>query len=228
MAIVRHAKIPSHDHDALAEDLALAKGGVPYLNVCLGSSWLHNGKTPRADVLICQPSYQNFLISIYEIKISRSDFLSDIRKGKWREYLPHSNLFYFATVEGICSLEDIPEEAGWIVRTGSGWRVKKQAPKRDVEVPRETLLSLVFARQRSGIRERHLHDVITSRNYHIIPDSIEQELEAKSYGRDLSYLIATASRFRGGSLKTAQQVLQDFLHVHPEENVFQKTADNPE
>lgn len=116
-------------HDALAEDLALSIGVLPYLNVVLGSAWLSgaDNKTPRADVLGIKPSYTRFCVAIYEVKISRSDFLSDIRSGKWRSYLPHCHRFYFATLPGICSREDIPAEAGWMVRTDKSWTTRKPA-----------------------------------------------------------------------------------------------------
>lgn len=35
----------SKAHDDIAEDLATAKGGIPFLNACLGSVWA-DGKTP--------------------------------------------------------------------------------------------------------------------------------------------------------------------------------------
>ena len=73
----------SIEHDALAEDLALSLGILPYLNVVLGSPWLAaaHEAPPRADVLGIKPSYTRFCVTIYEIKVSRSDFLSDIRSG---------------------------------------------------------------------------------------------------------------------------------------------------
>ncbi len=153
----------STSHDALCEDLGLSLGTLPYLNVVLGSPWLafygDSATPPRADVLGVKPSYTRFCVSIYEVKISRSDFMSDIRSGKWRTYLPHCHRFYFATLPGVCEKSDIPPEAGWMVRGENSWTSRKASPSRAVEIPVQTLQALVFARQRPGVRGRRLDDV---------------------------------------------------------------------
>lgn len=154
----------SWKHDDLAEDLAIAKGGIPYLNVCLGSAWCNflnrDNKTPRADLVVCRPSYSQFTLSVFEIKISRADFLSDIRSEKWRSYLPHCHRFYFAVAAGVATKDDIPAEAGFMVRGPKGWTTRKAAPPQSQEIPPQTLLSLIFAKQRRSTREKRLDDVI--------------------------------------------------------------------
>jgi hypothetical protein len=147
-------------HDELAEDLAIAKGGIPFLNVCLGSAWLNRRvKTPRADLVVCRPSYKKFCVSVFEIKVSRADFLSDIRSDKWRDYLPHCDRFYFAVCKGVLELSDIPPEAGLVVRGPNGWHTRKTAPKMEHEIPMATMKSLVFAKQRMSVREKRLDDI---------------------------------------------------------------------
>ena len=42
--------------------------------------------------------------------------------------------------------EEIPEEAGLIVRGENGWKVLKPAKPRDIEIPYMTLLSIAFVR----------------------------------------------------------------------------------
>lgn len=68
--------------------------------------------------------------AIYEIKVSRADFLSDIRTEKWRKYLDHCRVFYFAVPDGLAPKSEIPEEAGLIVRHAGGWRLMKKAQAR--------------------------------------------------------------------------------------------------
>lgn len=104
------------NHDALLENLAQAKGTI-FKNPCLGSPVLasmtgelikigkgwgykRNG-VPRADIVTIMPSYTRFLITIYEVKSNRADFLSEIKSGKWKKYLPHCHRFYFAMPKGI-------------------------------------------------------------------------------------------------------------------------------
>lgn len=45
----------------------------------------------------------------YEIKVSRSDFISD---KKWEEYLPYCSWFYFIAPKGIIRKEELPTGIG--------------------------------------------------------------------------------------------------------------------
>lgn len=136
-------------HNELAEDLAIAKSSF-YLDVPLGSVSLapYGEGVPRADLVEIKPSYTRFCVSIYEIKVSRADFLNDIKTSKWRNYLPHCHRFYFATPTGLIDKKEIPEEAGWIACGDRGWKTMKAAPVLQAEIPKETLLSLLFMKQR--------------------------------------------------------------------------------
>jgi hypothetical protein len=149
-------------HDELVENLYRAKGGG-FLNIPLGSVWkaiYHNHqydvkygnkssqKVYRADLVRIRPSYTRFCIDIFEVKISRSDFLSDIRTKKWMGYLPHCHRFYFAIKSGVADLTEIPDGVGLMVYGGKGWRTIKGAENRSPEIPAETLLSLIFYKQR--------------------------------------------------------------------------------
>ena len=142
-------------HDDLAEDLAIAIGPTPFLNVHLGSNWLQQ-HVQRADVITVKPSYTRFCVAIYEIKVSRSDFQSDIRSDKWRGYLDHCHRFYFAAPAGMLKKDEIPPEAGLIVRGPKGWQVQKGAPPREVTIQEYTLMSMIFVRERLPLRERSL------------------------------------------------------------------------
>lgn len=167
-------------HDKLAEDLAIAIGPTPFLNIHLGSvymdsyvnkSWGNTNlpehlkqevkdldRTPqRADVIKIAYSYTRFCVAIYEIKVSRADFLSDIRSGKWRGYLSHCHRFYFAVAQGVAKKEDIPEEAGLMIRGPKGWQTVKAAKLRDIDIPRISLMSMLFARERKSLRERNIN-----------------------------------------------------------------------
>lgn len=187
-------------HDALAEDLAISLGVLPYLNVVLGSAWLpsaNGDKTPRADVLGIKPSYTRFCVAIYEVKVSRADFLSDIRSGKWRSYLPHCHRFYFATLPDICSRDDIPAEAGWMVRTDKTWTARKAAKPRPVDVPAETLQALIFARQRPGARGRRLEDVRQLHRGNAEDWFTGRSKAARVFGKDVAKLVSMVTSLGG-------------------------------
>lgn len=182
-------------HNELAEDLAIAKGSF-YLDVPLGSVWLALGGrgVQRADLVKVKPSYTRFCVSIYEVKVSRADFLSDINSGKWRGYLSYCHRLYFATPVGLVRKEEIPEEAGWIVRGEHGWKVMKAAPAREVEIPKETLLSLLFAKQRIRHAKQH-RDLIGDRYYYCREQMYRDELY-KALGKEIGDALRNKDEYR--------------------------------
>lgn len=72
----------------------------------------------------------------YEIKTSRSDFLSD---KKWkRKYLPLCDRFYFVCPDKIIKPEDLPAQAGllYVFKNGKGLRKIKESIKPPVDKQR--------------------------------------------------------------------------------------------
>lgn len=64
-------------------------------------------------------------IIIGEIKVSRPDFLSDIRSGKWQEASESCHKFFFITTHGLITKDDLPKGSGWMEqkKNGKGFRV---------------------------------------------------------------------------------------------------------
>lgn len=60
---------------------------------------------PTLDVAKCRPWS-------HEVKISRADFQSDMRSGKWRSYARFSCRVFFAAPKGLISELELPPEAG--------------------------------------------------------------------------------------------------------------------
>ena len=79
---------------------------------------LNSGR--RADLVALGPTG---LITIVEIKSSVEDFRAD---SKWRDYLWHSDLFYFATGPHVPA-EIFPEEAGLMIADPYGAEVVRVA-----------------------------------------------------------------------------------------------------
>jgi hypothetical protein len=175
------------EHDKLAEDLALAEQTC-FLRVPLGSPYL-DANTQIADVVTVKPAYTRFSMSIFEIKVSRADYLKDVRSGKWEGYLDHCHRFYFAVPVGLVRLDEIPLEAGLAVRGPQGWQFRKAAIKRDVEVPYLTLLSMLFLRERLTQRERSLDHVIRG-DWKSIAVKRDGRERAKEVGRILAKAMA--------------------------------------
>lgn len=98
----------------------------------------------------------------YEIKVSRSDFLHEIKHPEKRKTgLTLSNEFYFVTPKGLVAPEEIPEECGliYINPDAGGVYTMKQAPYREVpDLPMRFVLSLA---RRAAEYEQKWKDAIT-------------------------------------------------------------------
>lgn len=98
---------------------------------------LPNGR--RADVMALGPRGD---IIIVEVKSGVEDYRVD---GKWPEYGPFCDAFYFAVApefpEGV-----LPEEPGLIVADGFGGAVVRDAPVTPLAPARRKALTLAFAR----------------------------------------------------------------------------------
>lgn len=70
----------------------------------------------------------------YEIKVSRSDFLSDT---KWPAYLPSCNELWFVCPSGLIRPDEVPEQVGllWVSKTGTRLYSKKKAVFREIDPP---------------------------------------------------------------------------------------------
>lgn len=95
--------------------------GYPFpvvTEVALGGSFSSEGRLDAAE-LITAKRYTVLYARGFEIKASRSDLLQDLRKNKWRKYLPYTEQFYFVLREGIAKASEIPAECGVIIYTPS-------------------------------------------------------------------------------------------------------------
>lgn len=115
-----------HDwtHDGLAADLAekyVIKDEMVWQNVTLGAGW----GSPRADVFVLPKTY-SAKPTIYEVKVSRSDYLSDVNSGKYKRYLDHCFGFLFAAPKEMLDPQEIPDVCGLIERGPKAWRTAKQ------------------------------------------------------------------------------------------------------
>lgn len=112
------------DHDELAEDLAqhlIAPNRMVWTDMQMGPSG-----SPRPDVYTMEKSYSRPRPVSYEIKVSRSDFLSDVNAAKWQKYLDFSGGVIFAVPKGLITKAEVPFECGLIVRNENGWKTLKR------------------------------------------------------------------------------------------------------
>lgn len=111
-----------------------------------GPTWTAK-KTPRFDLWCMKRSYTNPMTWIYEIKITRNDFLQD---DKWQAYLPYCTDFYFVAPLGIIDPAEVPSDAGLLLSSKNGTRLycKKKTPHRNVEIPDSIFKYILMSRTR--------------------------------------------------------------------------------
>lgn len=128
----------------------------PELRIGTGFS---KGAEQRIDLwvmaLIPSLKYETFS---FEIKVSRSDFLHEIKKPlKRRAALLFSNYFYFATPPGLVKVEELPPECGLVeidetAKRSCNWKVP--APYRNYSRPNWGFMASVLRRCSDLERER--------------------------------------------------------------------------
>ena len=85
----------------------------------------------------------------YEIKVSRSDFLRELKHPEKRKpALEVSNRFYFAMPRGIAASEEVPADAGLVYITAGAEKVMivKEAPWRDTPLPGPRFWAMILRR----------------------------------------------------------------------------------
>ena len=90
---------------------------------------------------------------VHEIKVQRSDLLSDLRKTTKRAaYLQLSSECWYVIREGIAAPDEIPPECGVLVAGTSGLDVARPAPKRPMQMPFRLWMALARATPLAGWR----------------------------------------------------------------------------
>lgn len=173
------------NHRQLQEELCSTKS-MAINEVPLGAVRKNKNRVPRADVVQIRPSYDSFCVIIYDIKRTRADLLSSLRTRKWEKYLEHCNLFYFACVKGIFKKGEIPEGVGLVVRGDNGWYTPTAAQYRDVEIPRETMKSIMFHRVKEEWNVRRKRQLVQNRRL---------GSELKNMGKDVNKALRFYDNF---------------------------------
>jgi len=130
---------------SLSEDLAetlQSQNCMTWVNIPLGSVMYG---CQVADVLAITKSYANTLVKIYEVKISRSDYLSDVQRDKFSGYFKSAHQVYFAVPSGLIKVAELPGNGvGLIIRNENTWHVVKAAKRTDYKPGVELLLKLLM------------------------------------------------------------------------------------
>lgn len=125
--------------------------GLLFFEMRTGTGW-SQGEPSRIDAFHMEetPS-KSFLRTAYEIKISRSDFLSEIRKPEKRKAAMRvSNKFFFVTPEGLVDPGEIPLDCGLLELQDGTLRVVVKAPYRDSVPPTWGFFAAIARRVEKG------------------------------------------------------------------------------
>jgi len=176
------------DAKSLSEDLAKQKNiesWMTWVQIPLGSVQMSN--VGVADVLAVRKSFTNPNFVIYEVKVTRSDFLSDVNRGKYRRYFPDCCQLYFVAPTGVIKKEDLPEGTGLIVRGENGWHVTKAAPRREHKPDEQLLLKLLMRGYENRLVEWKQYERIKNLEYKGLKDASQR------HGIQIGTEIAEAS-----------------------------------
>jgi hypothetical protein len=132
--------------------------------------WVSYRECWRIDLfaLRCWPSGVGHRRVAYEVKVSRSDFRSEVKKPEKRQHaLGLTHEFYFACPAGLIKPREVPEECG-LVYVHDDQPVPEVVLRAPVRAPRpfeeiEVIYLARFAYYREGI-ERDRRDLMVARN----------------------------------------------------------------
>ena len=106
-------------------------------HACIAELPLGNGR--RVDVMALD---RGGMLTVVEVKSSLADYRSD---GKWQEYLPYCDAFYFAVAEDF-DRSVLPEGVGVMVADRYGAAIVAPSPEFKMAAARRKALTLRFAR----------------------------------------------------------------------------------
>lgn len=106
----------------------------------------------RADVFACLPVLQakNARSAIYEVKVSRADFLADLGQPEKRgAYAAIADAVYYCCPTGLFAAHEVPEGFGLIVeQPGGRFTIERKARRqRGFQISVDTALTLMVKRQ---------------------------------------------------------------------------------
>ncbi len=162
--------------------------------------------SPQADVVAILKSFAHIRFLIYEIKVSRSDFLRDANSGKYTKYLQHCTQFYFACYKDLVKKEEVPVGCGLILKGENGWRVAKAARRNDFKPSTDLLLKLLMKGYENYlIKARELDRDRLTKNANL-------KGHAQRLGIKVAYELANADEFVAET-KLLQKTIGELLGI---------------
>lgn len=162
------------------------------------------------------PSKRN-VTTCFEVKISKSDFMHEIKNPKKRRAgLRLANEFYFVTPEGLLEITDIPPECGLLEVTEGGLiRTTIHAPFRDIEPPTWLFLSSICRRTIAEEYVREANQAYWSNLTLIFKQKVMQILNRSSFEWKHKGNEVTEKAIDKVALEVVDINIQDLIHKSP-------------
>jgi len=204
-------------HDELANNLAvhlLNENRMVWEDIPVGK--VHS---VRPDVLTIEKSYSSPNPISYEIKVSVSDFRSDVTKAKWKAYLDFSYGVVFAVPKGLITKSDVPNGCGLMTFNGQSWNTVKKPTLHPAKLNDELLLKLLI----SGDQRETQKPVIQNRDF---DQHVHHETLRKKFGKDFRSKIAMLDEYpeKKKELKALKKELADLFDLDIERWSFEKNV----
>jgi len=130
----------AHAYEVIRDLMKRHTNDLFFTEVKNGSTYFQNHS--RIDAMAVAKSWVHPMITGYEVKVSRSDYLRD---SKWMAYLDMCHEFYFVAPAGVVQEPEIPDGVGLKVWYPSGtFKTVRKAKYRNIPLPTDTLMYLLM------------------------------------------------------------------------------------
>jgi len=166
----------------------------------------------RVDVAAVKPHvYARKDLRAYEVKQSRADFQRDVTSQKWRRYLQVFHRVYFAAPTGVVKVQEVPEDAGLILRGANGWTTVKSAKG---HVPPALTVDSLFALLYRGYEEHGAYRDLRTR----MVFGPEGELkDCKTFGYNVARRLQENKHGLEEPLAALLDVVREHMDKEPED-----------
>lgn len=157
------------------------------------------GTHRRLDAWVLKKTWSPITMIGYEIKVSRSDWLSD---KKLIAYLPLCHYLYMVAPKDLIALDELPSGVGLLEPVGDGTRLatRRKAIWRDIKLPAKLLVYVLMCRV-TITREQQ-------QNAAWRLDQLKQWVEGKTERRELSYAVNKKIRDKFTDQENRLQLLE--------------------
>lgn len=164
-----------------------------------------NGPTHTAtelyimDALAIKKSWANPMITGYEVKVSRNDFLQD---EKWMAYKNYCHRLDFVVPTGLITPDEIPEDIGLIYYNPEKrtLNTRRKGRIRDIEMPYQMLYYIIMNRL------DNVHHPFFSTRHEYFEEYIRGKVNSRQLGREVSSkLIDEVSRLESENMSLKRE-----------------------